>query len=333
MSFEEVLDQAIDMLRRRGRLTYRTLKRQFDLDDDVLEDLTKELIYGQRLAADEDGRVLVWTGDIPGVTEPDFLPSPSVQSSKTHQEQPPRADASSASQMPDAERRQITVMFCDLVGSTPLSQQLDPEDLREVVRDYQQTCAEVVQRFDGHIAQLLGGALLVYFGWPQAHEDDAQRAVRTGLGMLDAMGTLNTRLEQEKGIRLAIRVGIHTGLVVVGEMGGGGHQEQLALGDTPNIASRLQGLAEPDTVLISDVVFRLIEGISPARRWAYSTQGGGDIAAGVSGVGGKYRADPFRDGDGPWSDAPGGPGRRDRFNAAALGASQGQRRSDGTAER
>jgi class 3 adenylate cyclase len=151
-------------------------------------------------------------------------------------------------------------MFCDLVGSTPLSEQLDPEDLREVVRAYHQTCAEVVQRFDGHIAQLLGDALLVYFGWPQAHEEDAQRAVRTGLGMLEAMGVLNTRLEREKGIRLAIRVGIHTGLVVVGEMGGGGHQEQLALGETPNIASRLQGLAEPDTIAISEATYRLVQG-------------------------------------------------------------------------
>ena len=122
--------------------------------------------------------------------------------------------------MQDAERRQLTVMFCDLVGSTPLSEQLDPEDLRDIVRAYQQACAEVVQRFDGHIAQLLGDALLVYFGWPRAYEDNAQRAVRTGLGMRDAMVPLNTRLEQDKGIRLAIRVGIHTGLVVVGEMGG-----------------------------------------------------------------------------------------------------------------
>jgi predicted ATPase/class 3 adenylate cyclase len=150
-------------------------------------------------------------------------------------------------------------MFCDLVGSTPLSEQLDPEDLREVVHAYQETCAAVIQRFDGHIAQLLGDALLVYFGWPRAHEDDAQRAMRTALGMLDAMHTLNARLAQDKGLRLAIRVGIHTGMVV-GAMGGGGHQEQLALGDTPNIAARLQGLAAPDTVVMSEATFRLVEG-------------------------------------------------------------------------
>src|SRR6185503_1726638 len=114
---------------------------------------------------------------------------------------------------PEAERRQLTVMFCDLVDSTALSGQLDPEDLREVVRSYQKVCSDVITRFDGHVAQLLGDGLLVYFGYPQAHENDAQRAVRTGLGMLAAMEDLNTRLQQDKGIRLGIRIGIHTGLV------------------------------------------------------------------------------------------------------------------------
>jgi class 3 adenylate cyclase/predicted ATPase len=151
-------------------------------------------------------------------------------------------------------------MFCDLAGSTPLSEQLDPEDLREVVRAYQQTCAEVIQRFDGYIAQLLGDGLLVYFGWPQAHDDDAQRAVQAGLSIIDAMETLNSRLEQDKDLRLAVRVGIHTGLVVVGEMGGRGRHERLALGDTPNVAARIQGLAEPDTVLIGAATHRLVQG-------------------------------------------------------------------------
>jgi predicted ATPase/class 3 adenylate cyclase len=152
------------------------------------------------------------------------------------------------------------VLFCDLVESTALSSQLDPEEWREVVRAYQAVCAEVIQRFDGHIAQYLGDGLLVYFGYPQAHEDDAQRAVRTGLGLVEAMATLNRRLEQRSGVCLAVRVGIHTGLVVVGEMGGGRRQEQLALGDTPNIAARLQGLAAPDTVVISAVTQRLVQG-------------------------------------------------------------------------
>ncbi len=161
---------------------------------------------------------------------------------------------------PEAERRQLTVMFCDLVGSTNLSGQLDPEDLREVVRSYQETAADVIQGFDGHIAQYLGDGLLVYFGFPQAHEDDAHRAVRAALGIVEAMGTLNSRLESEYDVQLAVRLGIHTGPVVVGEMGGGGRHEQLALGETPNIAARLEGLAEPNTVAISAMTKRLVEG-------------------------------------------------------------------------
>jgi predicted ATPase/class 3 adenylate cyclase len=165
-----------------------------------------------------------------------------------------------APHVPDAERRQLTVLFCDLADSTRLSSQLDPEDLREVVLAYQATSVEVIQRFDGYIAQYLGDGLLVYFGYPQAHEDDAQRAVRTGLGILDAMGTLNPRLEQHQGIRLAVRIGIHTGPVVVGTMGSGDRHEQLALGETPNLAARLQSLAAPDTVAISNTTHRLAQG-------------------------------------------------------------------------
>ena len=120
-------------------------------------------------------------------------------------------------------------MFCDLADSTKLSGQLDPEDLRDVIRAYQATSTEVIERYDGYIAQHLGDGLMVYFGWPQAHEDDAQRAVHAGLGIVEAMAGLNARLEQEKGIRLTVRIGVHTGLVVVGEIGKGASQEHLAL--------------------------------------------------------------------------------------------------------
>ena len=151
-------------------------------------------------------------------------------------------------------------MFCDLVGSTALSEQLDPEELHEVVRDYQHVSAEVISRFEGHIAQYLGDGLLVYFGYPLAHEDDAQRAVRAGLGIVDAMRELPQRLNVRLSHSVQVRIGIHTGLVVVGEMGGGGKREQLALGDTPNLAARLQGLAEPDAVIVSGATYHLSEG-------------------------------------------------------------------------
>ena len=158
------------------------------------------------------------------------------------------------------------MLFCDLVGSTQLSGQLDPEDLRAVVRAYQEAAAAVIQRYEGHIAQYLGDGLLVYFGYPAAHEDDARRAVHTGLGMVQAIATLNTRLAAQYGVQLAVRLGIHTGPVVVGVMGGGGRHEHLALGETPNIAARLQALAPANAVVISAVTARLVHGdLCPGR--------------------------------------------------------------------
>src|SRR5215831_8156236 len=166
-----------------------------------------------------------------------------------------------ASRMPaEAERRQLTVLFCDLVGSTQLSGQLDPEDLREVVRAYQEAAAAVVQQYAGHIAQYLGDGLLAYFGYPTAHEDDARRAVHAGLGIVTAMVDLNTRLMGRYGVKLAVRLGIHTGPVVVGVMGGAGRLERMAMGETLNIAARLQGLAPADGVVISPVTARLVSG-------------------------------------------------------------------------
>ena len=161
----------------------------------------------------------------------------------------------------DAERRQLTVMYCDLVGSTDLSQRVDAEDLRSIVRDYQQAAWQAIDRYGGHIAQYLGDGLLVYFGYPQAHEEDAERALRAGLGIVTALAALNDALEPKYGVRLAARVGIHTGPVVIGAMGGGARSETLALGDTTNIAARLEGVAEPDTVVISEATQRLVPGM------------------------------------------------------------------------
>jgi class 3 adenylate cyclase len=243
VDFVTVVDQVIALLRQRGRVAYRTLKRQFQLDDEALEDLKIELIDAQHLARDEQGSILVWLGD-PGPS----LSPPAMSAVASAAALPPSA----APAMPEAERRQLTVLFCDLVGSTALSAQLDPEDLREVVRAYQDTCATVIARYEGHIAQYLGDGLLVYFGYPLAHEDDAQRAIHAALGIVDAIGTLQARLEVGYGVHVAVRLGIHTGPVVVGEIGSGDHHEHLALGDTPNIAARLEGLAPPGTVIISD---------------------------------------------------------------------------------
>jgi class 3 adenylate cyclase len=248
MDYDTVLTQVLALLQQEKRLSYRVLKLRFQLDDDTLEALKEDLVYAKQLAVDEAGRVLVWTGS----ADPARFPAPPSSSPA-----PQREPAPSRPQLPEAERRQLTVLFCDLVDSTVLASQLDPEAWREVVRAYQDTCAHVIARFEGHIAQYLGDGLLVYFGYPLAHEDDAQRAVRAGLGMVEAVGTLNTRLARDPEVRLAVRLGIHTGVVVVGEMGDG-RQERLALGETPNIAARLQALAAPNTVVISAATFRLV---------------------------------------------------------------------------
>ncbi|MCA9708911.1 MAG: AAA family ATPase, partial [Myxococcales bacterium] len=160
-----------------------------------------------------------------------------------------------------AERRQLTVMFCDIAGSTQLSEQLDAEDLMAVVRRYQTACAEVIERLGGSIAQYLGDGLLVYFGYPTAYENAPERAARAGLEMLAAVDTLNESLRAEFGVAIKIRLGIHTGLVVIGEVGGGSKREELAVGDTANIAARLEGLADPQSGIISDATRQLIAGL------------------------------------------------------------------------
>ena len=142
------------------------------------------------------------------------------------------------------ERRQLTVLFCDLVGSTPLAQQLDPEDWRDVLAQYHAAAASAVARWGGHVAKNLGDGFLIYFGWPSAREDDPERAIRAGLAMLEAMAPLNATLSAGDGTRLALRIGMDTGPVVVGDDG-------EVFGETANVAARVQSAAEPDTVVIT----------------------------------------------------------------------------------
>ena len=147
-----------------------------------------------------------------------------------------------------AERRQLTVMFCDLVGSTELSARLDPEDMGALIRTYQESCAERVKQWEGHVAKYMGDGVLVYFGYPRAHEDDAERAVRAGLALIEAVGRMTVSSDET----LAARIGIATGLVMVGDLvGEGAAQEQTVVGETPNLAARLQALAQPGGVVIA----------------------------------------------------------------------------------
>ena len=244
MTFDEILSATLEMLKRRKRLTYRAIKRQFGLDNDFLEDLKTEIIQGQRVAIDEGGELLVWTGDA------DTTPVP-----------PQKQGADQIQLASQAERRQLTLMFSDVVGSTILSQRLDPEELLKVVKEYRKTCEEIILQFEGTIQQFMGDGVLVYFGYPVAHENDAQRAVLAALGIIDELPNLNRRLQEICGVELSLRVGIHTGLVVVGELEGGNRMEPTALGETPNLAARIQDLTKPNTVVISEATHNLIKGL------------------------------------------------------------------------
>ena len=183
---------------------------------------------------------------------------PAISTTDTEQNHATALSQQSASRpVTESERRQLTVMFCDLVGSTELSQLFDPEDLQNLITAYQAACNSAIERFDGYVARYMGDGMLVYFGYPVAHEDDAERAVRAGLGIIEEVASLDLPYEVE----LSVRVGIATGLVVAGDIiGEGASEERSVLGETPNLAARLQGIAPPGGVIISDSTRQLVEG-------------------------------------------------------------------------
>jgi class 3 adenylate cyclase len=230
-------------LRELGLERYEEAFRANDIDAKVLPELTAEDLKDIGVTSVGHRRTLLAAIAALGKPTPPE-PGPTATEAST-----PRAEA---------ERRQLTVMFCDLVGSTALSSQLDPEDFGQVIRAYHGACAGVVERWGGHVAKYMGDGVLAYFGWPMAHEDEAERAVRAGLAFIDALAGLET----PAGKPLAARVGIATGLVMVGELiGEGAAREEAVVGQTPNLAARLQTLAAPGSVVISQATRRLVGGL------------------------------------------------------------------------
>src|SRR5229473_2388291 len=214
---------------------YEAVFRENEIDADVLTELTDQHLKDLGIALGHRLKLLRAIRQLAG--------DAAVKAS----EQPKPQDA--------ADRRQLTVMFCDLVDSTALTAQLDPEDMGDLLRAFQRAVAAAVTRFDGHVAKWTGDGASVYFGYPRAHEDDAERATRASIALVEAVG----KLRRERGIALEVRIGISTGLVVVGELIGEGEaRERGVVGDTPNLASRLQALAEPDTVVVSESTRRLL---------------------------------------------------------------------------
>jgi len=226
-------------LRSLGLERYAAAFRDNEIDDAVLPKLTAEDLKELGVAAVGHRRLIL--AAIEGISQPSAVPAGAAKLA-------PVESILAGHTVSDAgERRQLTVMFCDLVGSTALAARLDPEDMGELIRAFQGALAAVVVRFEGHVAKLMGDGAMVYFGYPRAHEDDAERAARAGLGIVEAVRILG----QERGIELQARAGIATGLVVVGEvMGEGEARERGVVGETPNLAARLQTLAEPGAVVV-----------------------------------------------------------------------------------
>jgi class 3 adenylate cyclase len=256
------MQQIADWLEKLGMSEYAERFAESDIDTSVLRDLTDQDLKELGVSLGHRRKMLRAIAELAGANPPS--PQPALTEPKPQD---------------TAERRQVTVMFSDLVGSTALSARMDPEDLREVISAYQKCVAETVGRFGGFVAKYMGDGVLIYFGYPQAHEDDAERAVRAGLELVTAVSGLKAH-----AALLQTRVGIATGLVVVGDLIGSGEaQERSIVGETPNLAARLQGIAEPNMVVVADGTRRLLgnlfdlrdlgdkdlKGISgPARAWA-----------------------------------------------------------------
>jgi class 3 adenylate cyclase/tetratricopeptide (TPR) repeat protein len=261
MTFEEILDHAIAMLQRRGRLTYRTLQLQFHLDDDHLEALKDELIYGQRLAVDEDGRVLVWTGGTGTIAPAAAAPTESLAQAPLTYTPPYLAEKilTSRSAM-EGERKQVTVLFADLKGSMELLADRDPEEARQLLDPVLERMMVAVHRYEGTVNQVMGDGIMALFGAPLAHEDHAVRACYAALRIQEAVKQYATEVQRTHGVPLHIRVGLNAGEVVVRAIGSDLHMDYTAVGQTTHLAARMEQMAMPGAILITPAVLGLVEG-------------------------------------------------------------------------
>src|SRR6266704_620331 len=261
MTFEDVLDQAIAMLQRRGRLTYRTLQRQFQLDDAALDDLKDEILYGQRLAVDEDGRVLVWTGiagaAAPAAVTPAEPPVPTLLAYTP----PYLAEKILTSRRAlEGERKQVTVLFADLKGNTELIRDLDPEAGQALLDTALHLMMDAVHRFEGTVNDVAGDGLMAMFGAPIAHEDHALRACYAALAMQATLRRYAADVRRTHGVEVLLRVGLNSGGVLVRTIGNDLYMNYSGVGLTTNLAARMEQLAPPGTIRMTAATLRLVEG-------------------------------------------------------------------------
>jgi class 3 adenylate cyclase len=276
MDFYTVLDQVLALLRQRGRVSYRALKRQFDLDEAYLDDLKVELIEVHQCARDQEGTMLVWTGEVGSA------PQPASQGTVLTQPVPPAAASSrpitytprhlaerilaeqatlEAHGAPDGERKTITALFADIKGSMQLLEDLDPEEARQIIDPALRLMMDAVHRYEGYVAQSLGDGIFALFGAPIAHEDHAQRALYAALHMQEAIAQYSQRLRAERGVNLEIRVGVNTGEVVVRAIRTDDlHTDYVPIGHATSLAARLQNLASGGAIVVSAPTYTLTEG-------------------------------------------------------------------------
>jgi class 3 adenylate cyclase/tetratricopeptide (TPR) repeat protein len=261
MTFDEVLAAVVDLLQRDRRLSYRALKVRFKLDDEQLEALKEELLFAKQLAMDEDGRVLVWTGgaasaSLPAATPVQTQAHPPLAYTPRHLAEKILASRSAL----EGERKQVTVLFADTAGFVALARGLDPEVVHEVMDHCFGLMSTEVHRFEGTINQYTGDGIMALFGAPIAHEDSPRRAVHAALGMQRAIRDFARQTQEQHGFSLQMRIGLNTGLVVVGKIGDDLRMDYTAVGETTNLAARLQQLARPGTVVISEATHKLVVG-------------------------------------------------------------------------
>jgi class 3 adenylate cyclase len=260
MEFYAVLDQVVELLRQRGRVTYRALKLQFDLDDNTMETLKEELIDAQRLAVDEQGKVLIWTGHAASATPPALgQDQERVPLAYT----PPHLTDKILAARPalEGERKQVTVFFADIKDSTRLIEGLDPEAAQQLLDPALRLMMEAVHRFEGTVNQVLGDGIMALFGAPIAHEDHALRACYAALALQSAIRPYADAVRRTQGMLLQLRVGLNSGEVVVRAIGNDLHMDYSAVGQHTHLAARMEQLATPGTILLTAATWRLVEGL------------------------------------------------------------------------
>jgi class 3 adenylate cyclase len=265
MDFYAVLDQVLDLLRQRGRVTYNALKRQFDLDEACLQDLKDEIIAAQRVAVDEGGTVLVWTGDVGP------LPTPVAAPVSERGRQPDTAPLTytpphlaekilTSRSALEGERKQVTVLFADLKGSMELLADRDPEEARQLLDPVLEQMMAAVHRYEGTVNQVMGDGIMALFGAPITHEDHAVRACYAALRLQETVKQYAAEVQRTHGVPIQMRVGLNSGEVVVRSIGSDLHMDYTAVGQTTHLAARMEQMAMPGAILITPAVLGLVEG-------------------------------------------------------------------------